>query len=241
VWWLQEWEDWIDNPELGPMAFQLGTRPLLTCESPIGDAWKRRLLSVAKEDVFLNRFSPTGFYSSAVNNRFLRELRQRMEHEVGYADEPSGECDTTLDLGSRNVGVFYVTPKDRERVDRWRREGFTEPMRTPDHTLVFVRRDKAVEIRLDQKNCIGCLSQCLFSSWSQHTENHGTGRKADPRSYCIQKTLQAVRHEQADAAEIDRNLMFSGRNVHRFSTDPYYANGFIPTVKQLVARLLTGR
>ncbi len=38
VWWLEEWEDWIDNPELGPIAFQFGTRPLLTQESPIGDS-----------------------------------------------------------------------------------------------------------------------------------------------------------------------------------------------------------
>ena len=30
VWWLEEWQDWIDNPELGPIAFQFGTRPLLT-------------------------------------------------------------------------------------------------------------------------------------------------------------------------------------------------------------------
>ena len=46
VWWLEEWEDWIDNPELGPIAFQFGTRPLLTKESPIGDAWKQRLLTL---------------------------------------------------------------------------------------------------------------------------------------------------------------------------------------------------
>ena len=44
VWWLEEWQDWIDNPDLGPIAFQFGTRPLLTKESPIGDAWKQRLL-----------------------------------------------------------------------------------------------------------------------------------------------------------------------------------------------------
>ena len=46
VWWLEEWEDWIDNPELGPIAFQFGTRPLLTQESPIGEAWKQRLLTL---------------------------------------------------------------------------------------------------------------------------------------------------------------------------------------------------
>ncbi len=30
LWYLREWTDWIDNPELGPIAFQFGTRPLLT-------------------------------------------------------------------------------------------------------------------------------------------------------------------------------------------------------------------
>jgi NAD(P)H-dependent flavin oxidoreductase YrpB (nitropropane dioxygenase family) len=32
VWCLREWNDWIDNPELGQIAFQFGTRPLLTQE-----------------------------------------------------------------------------------------------------------------------------------------------------------------------------------------------------------------
>ena len=27
VWNLSEWEDWIDNPEIGKIAFQFGTRP----------------------------------------------------------------------------------------------------------------------------------------------------------------------------------------------------------------------
>ena len=35
VWRLDEWNDWIDNPELGQIIFQFGTRPLLTQESPI--------------------------------------------------------------------------------------------------------------------------------------------------------------------------------------------------------------
>ena len=51
VWALNEWEDWIENPELGPIAFQFGTRPLLTKESPISDAWKRRLLTLKPGDV----------------------------------------------------------------------------------------------------------------------------------------------------------------------------------------------
>ena len=34
VWWLEEWQDWIDNPDLGPIAFQFGTRPLLDSGKP---------------------------------------------------------------------------------------------------------------------------------------------------------------------------------------------------------------
>ena len=41
VWNLSEWEDWIDNDEIGKIAFQFGTRPLLTKESPIPEAWKK--------------------------------------------------------------------------------------------------------------------------------------------------------------------------------------------------------
>src|SRR3954452_3931140 len=82
VWCLEEWEHWIDHPDLAPVAFQFGTRPLLTQESPIGDAWKQKLLTLQEGDVFLNKFSPTGFYSSAVNNGFIHELRERNERQV---------------------------------------------------------------------------------------------------------------------------------------------------------------
>ncbi|HUJ37994.1 MAG TPA: hypothetical protein VLW88_09975, partial [Hyphomicrobium sp.] len=85
VWFLREWEDWLGNPEIGPIAFQFGTRPLLTKESPISDAWKRRLLTLKEGEVFLNHFSPTGFYSSAVNNPFIQELRARADRQVAYS------------------------------------------------------------------------------------------------------------------------------------------------------------
>jgi hypothetical protein len=34
--------------------------------------------------------------------------------------------------------------------------------------------------------------------------------------------------------------MFSGHNAYRFGADPFYSNGFIPTVRELVERLQTG-
>jgi nitronate monooxygenase len=34
--------------------------------------------------------------------------------------------------------------------------------------------------------------------------------------------------------------MFGGHSAYRFATDPFYSNGFVPTVKQLVDRIMTG-
>ena len=234
VWRLDEWSDWIDNPELGPVAFQFGTRPLLTKESPISDRWKQRLLELKEGDVYLNRFSPTGFYSSAVTNPFLRELQGRSERQIAYTTQAHGEHDTVLLIGARKRPV-YVTATDKENAERWMAEGFTEAMRTPESTLIFVTPDKSRDIRTDQIECMGCLSACLFSNWSQH-EGGSTGKPPDPRSFCIQKTLQAISHSD----DIDHQLMFAGHNAFRFASDPYYRNGFIPTVQQLVERLQTG-
>lgn len=236
VWWLEEWEDWIDNPDLGPIAFQFGTRPLLTRESPIPDTWKQRLLNLKKGDVLLQPFSPTGFYSSAVRNDFLIELEERNERQVAYTSEPIGEHMAEYGVGPRKR-LVWLTPHDLARVNQWEAEGFTEAMRTPDNTLIFVTPDKSKEIVKDQVDCMGCLSQCRFSNWAQHEPDYTNGKKADPRSFCIQKTLQEIAHD----GTTEHNLMFAGHNAYRFASDPFYSNGFIPTVKQLVERILTGR
>ena len=234
VWYLREWEDWLDNPELGPVGFQFGTRPLLTQESPISDAWKHKLLTLQDQDVLLNKYSPTGFYSSAVKNAFLTELMQRSSRQVAYTTEAVGDHKEGFAVGVRGRMV-YLTPVDLQKVREWVKVGYTEALRTPDTTLIFVTPDKADEILRDQINCMGCLSACNFSNWAQK-DPWTTGRKADPRSYCIQKTLQVISHSD----DVEDQLMFAGHNAYRFASDPFYANGFVPSVKQLVARLLTG-
>jgi NAD(P)H-dependent flavin oxidoreductase YrpB (nitropropane dioxygenase family) len=234
VWYLREWADWIGNPELGPVAFQFGTRPLLTQESPISDAWKRKLLTLQEGDVYLNRFSPTGFYSSAVRNQFLNELQQRSERQVAYSIDPVGEHVAQFSVGARGRTV-YLTPHDRQSAKRWVALGYTEALRTPDSTLIFLTPKKAAEIRADQIGCMGCLSACQFSNWAQN-DLATTGKKADPRSFCIQKTLQAIRHSD----DVEFQLMFAGHNAYRFASDPFYSNGYIPTVRELVERLQTG-
>lgn len=234
VWFLREWNDWVDNPELGKIAFQFGTRPLLTHESPIPQIWKDRLRTIKPGEVLLHRFSPTGFYSSAVHNPFLRTLEERSERQVPYSRVEAGEHTVQLDVGVKGKN-FWVAPKDRERARGWVGQGFTEALRTPDDTIVFVTPAERATIREDQAACMGCLSHCAFSSWKDH-DDYSTGRLADPRSFCIQKTLQDIAH----GGPIEENLMFAGHAAYRFGEDPFYSNNFTPTVKELVDRILTG-
>jgi nitronate monooxygenase len=234
VWYLRDWADWIDNDELGQIAFQFGTRPLLTQESPIPQAWKDHLRTLNPGDILLHKFSPTGFYSSAVVNPFLRSLVARSERQIAYSKVVAGEHIVQLDVGVRGKN-FWVTPADLERARAWVASGHTQALRTPDDTVVFVTPEDRAVIQQDQKECMGCLSHCGFSSWKDH-DDYTTGRLADPRSFCIQKTLQDIAH----GGPIDENLMFAGHAAFKFKQDPFYSNNFTPTVGQLVERILTG-
>lgn len=234
VWFLREWEDWIDNSDLGQIVFQFGTRPLLTLESPISDAWKQKLLNLNAGDVKLNRFSPTGMWSSAVNNSFIQNLIERSKRQVFYSEKQDETKNYELSLGERKKSVF-ISSEENKNVINWKNQGFNEVLKTPDKSILFVTEDEMKQIRKDQIDCMGCLSHCSFSNWSQE-KPFTTGKKPDPRSFCIQKTLQSVIH----SSETENDLMFAGHAAYRFSEDPFYSNGFVPSVKQLVDRIATG-
>lgn len=234
VWYLREWENWIDNPELGKIAFQFGTRPLLTKESPIPQIWKDMLRNVEPGDVLLHKFSPTGFYSSAVKTPFLYDLMHRSERQIPFFKR--GEEEGTVQLGEDGKArSFWVRPEDKTKAEMWMRAGHTEPLKTPEGTIVFVTPEARDTIRKDQQDCMGCLSHCGFSAWKDH-DDYTTGRLADPRSFCIQKTLQDIAHGD----DPDRNLAFAGHAAYRFKTDPFFSNGYTPSVGELVERILTG-
>src|SRR5436305_1752391 len=146
VWYLRDWNDWIDNPELGRIAFQFGTRPLLTQESPIPDGWKAKLMEIEEGEVLLHRFSPTGFYSSAVRNPFLRNLEARSERQIPYSTEEAGDHTFQLDVGVKGKN-FWVTRNDLLRARQWFGHGFTSALKTPDNTLVFVTPEDQQVIR----------------------------------------------------------------------------------------------
>ncbi|WP_164117133.1 nitronate monooxygenase [Sphingorhabdus sp. Alg239-R122] len=233
VWFLRDWENWIDNPDLGQIAFQFGTRPLLTKESPIPQKWKDELTKIEEGDVLLHKFSPTGFYSSAVRNDFLNSLEARSERQIPFSKQADDEHTEQLDVGVK--GKNYVTPENLNKARRLVEQDFTAGLKTPDDTIVFVTPEDRDMIRKDQQDCMGCLSHCGFSSWKDH-DNFTTGRLADPRSFCIQKSLQNIAHGE----DVQENLMFAGHAAYNFGTDPFYSNGFVPTVEELVNRILTG-
>ena len=236
VWHLKDWDKWIDNDELGQIMFQFGTRPLLTRESEIPEEWKEKLLDIEEGDVLLHRFSPTGFYSSAVRNPFLRSLEARSERQIPYAEkEPQGDLTEKLDVGLKGNKAWFVSIDGLRHAHEWVDEGYSIAMKTPDNTLVFERPETAKEIQKDQADCMGCLSHCAFSAWKDH-DDYTTGYNVDPRSFCIQKSLQNAVHGEP----MDENLMFAGHGAYKFRLDPFYSNKFVPTVKELVDRILTG-
>jgi len=234
VWYLRDWNDWIDNPELGQIAFQFGTRPLLTQESPIPQGWKDKLTALEEGDILLHQFSPTGFYSSAVRNPFLRSLEARSERQIDFTKIETGEHVRQLDFVMKGRN-YWVSEAAYQKARGWFEQGYTEALKTPDSTVVFETPEQRDVIRKDQADCMGCLSHCGFSAWKD-TETNSTGRLADPRSFCIQKTLQDIAH----GGDTDENLMFAGHSAFEFGRDPFYSNGFVPTVKQLVDRIQTG-
>lgn len=227
VWWLSEWEDWINNSEIGPVAFQFGTRPILTQESPVAHALHNRLMTLKNGDVELTKLSPTGFYSSAIANKFLTDLIEREKRQVKLDDNG-----VKIIFGKRS---FNIDNSDVEKAYEFLSNGYDCVLPTPDNTLVFVTSDSQKEILHDIKNCVGCLSNCRFSSWSQN-ENNTTGRLPDPRSFCIQKALQNFAHGK----NLEDVLIFAGHSAYRFAEDPFYDNGYIPTINELIERILTG-
>ncbi len=235
VWHLKEWSNYIDNPELGLVAFQFGTRPLLTKESPIPDAWKQKLTTLKEGDIALNRFSPTGFYSSAINNKFLQDLYRRSDRQMP-AQRKIDDVFTKEIVSSNGVTKFAIKEEDFNRAISYINDGFNTILKTPDDTIIFETEKISVIIREDQQNCMGCLSACRFSSWSEHNEKGTTGLLPDPRSFCIEKTLQDIGH----GGSVDYNLLFSGHHAFRFATDPLYINGNIPSISYLIEKIIEG-
>jgi hypothetical protein len=167
-----------------------------------------------------------------VKTPFLMSLDARSKRQIPFTAKETPETSVRLEVDRKR---YWVSAESEAAARGFMAAGFTAALKTPDDTLVFVTPEDREVIHKDQTDCMGCLSHCGFSSWKDH-DDYTTGRLADPRSFCIQKTLQDIAH----GGPVDQNLMFAGHSAYRFKQDPFYSNNFTPTVKQLVDRILTG-
>ena len=236
VWGLDEWQDYIDNKEIGPVAFQFGTRPLLTKESPIPQGWKDTLRTLKKEDLVMTQLSPTGFWSSAIKNDFLKDLLDLNDRQVPVRRKSEEDFTEPIALGPRQK-TFFFSKEDAKKVQKWIADGYTVGLNTPSKTMVFATPQQTEKIAKDQADCAGCLSRCRFSSWAEREESHTTNLLPDPRSFCIQKTLNEATMDH-DPQTV---LLFSGSQAYRFASDPLFADNHEPTIAQLVETILDNR
>ncbi len=235
IWNIKEYEKFLNNEKIGKIAFQFGTRPMLTKESPISDEWKQTLLHLKPEDIKTNKFSPTGFYSSAINNIYLKELFDRSTRQIDFSTEQNDIFNfEIIDIDGTKI---FIKNEDIKNVNEWLSSGYNKISKTPDNTVLFITKEKFNELKNDMCDCYGCLSQCQFSCWSQNTTNNTTGKIPDFRKICIQKALQNSIHNE----EINKQLYFAGSEAYRFATDPLYKNGYIPSIKELIENIIEGR
>ncbi len=205
----------------------MGTRPLLTQESPVAKDWQEKFMSLKDGDIKIQEFSPTGFHSSAVNNRFLQNMFARLDTEMPFASEK------TEDLSEMLKNNVFVSLDDAKRAAEYIQSGRTEIQKTPDDTIVFVTGEELEQIKTTRANCIGCISHCRFSGFSQYTENGTTGKLPDPRSFCIADSLTKISH----GGDIEDGMLFSGSNGYKFATDPLFKDGKLPTTAELIESL----
>ena len=100
---------------------------------------------------------------------------KRDQRQTPFLKQQTNEFNEKIEIGPRKR-AFYVKHSDKSKILEWIKKGFSKPMTTPSDTHIWVTIQKASQIVKDQIDCMGCLSQCLFSNWSQG-ETGTTGKR----------------------------------------------------------------
>ena len=87
-------------------------------------------MTIKKGRSEFHKFSPTGFYSSAVKNNFLLELEERSQRQTPYLKEQTNEFNEKIEIGPRKR-TFYVKNCDKTKILEWIKKGF---FKTNDYT-----------------------------------------------------------------------------------------------------------
>ncbi len=118
-------------------------------------------------------------------------------------------------IGARGRLVY----RDRRRQAARRRMGPPGLHRSPAHAGIDADLRQPREGRRDPRatrSIAWAACRPAPSRTGRRTRPGTTGHKADPRSFCIQKTLQEISHSD----KIEDQLMFAGHNAYRFADDP---------------------
>ena len=78
-----------------------------------------------------------------------------------FSRKPTDELTAEVKVGARGRSIYVPADKQAD-VESWIANGYTEAMRTPDDTMIFVTPDRTQQILADQAGCMGCLSACAF-------------------------------------------------------------------------------
>jgi hypothetical protein len=191
-------------------------------------------MELEEGDVLLHRFSPTGFYSSAVRNPFLRELEARSHRQIAFTKEELGDHRFQLDVGIGTKKNYWVTRNDLLQARTWFAEGFHGGAEDPGRDLGLRRADEKIVIRKDQAIAWAASANAL-------SRPGRTMRRIRPAGSPTRAASASRRRCRTSPMAADRpQPHVRGHSAFRFRTDPFYSNGFVPTVKQLVERIQTG-
>ena len=91
----------------------------VTTQGPSRFVFEPRKSFLEDGDILLHRFSPTGFYSSAVRNSFLRNLEERSHRQIAFTKEPLGDHAFELDVGIGTKKNYWVTKGDLQHAREW--------------------------------------------------------------------------------------------------------------------------
>ena len=141
-------------------------------ESPISDAWKRRLLTLQRRRRLPQPLQPDRVLFLGGAQRFSERAAAALRAPGRLHGRAGRRACRAVPRRRPRPPRLSDAARPRIRREGWVAAGFTEALRTPDSTLIFVTPEKALEIRTDQINCMGCLSACQFSNWAQNEARH---------------------------------------------------------------------
>ena len=192
VWYLRDWERLDRQSRARPDRLPVRHAAAADPGKPDPRRVEAQLTDARGGRRLLHRFSPTGFYSSAVRNPFLRELEARSERQIAFSIEAVG--DHHLPARRRRERQEFLGDAARPASARANgsAQGFTDALQDArQHARLrhaARRRSRSARIR----PIAWAASGHAPSRPGRTTRPDSTGRLADPRSFCIQKTLQDI-------------------------------------------------